>query len=121
MIAPTQPQPKLTELQCLYLTALRDGKRTGKQMRGRLRRWGVRGSNNAFYRVVKRLKQRALIKSEHLRKADDDYRGQEYYYELTSAGDEVAGTKLELLKSGATRRMNEAFRREIERVRACLG
>jgi DNA-binding PadR family transcriptional regulator len=112
---------KPTDLQRKYLKALKDGKQTGKQMRRRLRRWGVRGSNGAFYRVVQRLKRDDLIKSEHVRKTDGEYRGQEYYYELTAAGSDLAGPKLELLKSEHKRPVKNAFRRAIQRARACVG
>ena len=120
MIVPTRTQPKLTARQCLYLTALRDGKKTGKQMRGRLRRWGVRGSNGSFYRVVQRLKRRALIKSKHVGTSKPSYKGQEYYYELTARGFEVAGPKLELLKRGKNGPAEQQWRQQIEQARACL-
>ena len=123
MIAPTRPQPKLTDLQYEYLNALRDGKKLGKQMRGRLRRWGVRGGNGAFYRVVKRLKDNGLIKSKRVPKSKRGTRPQEFFYELTDAAGALVGPKLELHRGGGKKVRNKALRRELERerVRACLG
>ena len=121
MIAPTHDHPTLTDLQCEYLHALRDGKKLGKQVRGRLRRRGVRGSNSTFYRVMQRLKRRDLIKSEPAPRPKINYRGPEYFYLLTDAGHALVGPKLELHRGGGKKVRNKALRRELERVRACLG
>ncbi len=121
MIAPTRAHPKLTSLQSKYLTALRDGKKTGKQMRRRLRRWGVRRSNGAFYRVIQRLKRRDLVTAEPAPPPKTKYRGPECFYELTANGRLVVGPKLTLLQSDVDRLTEQQCREQIEQARACLG
>lgn len=121
MTTATASDHQVTDLQLKYLNALSDGRKLGKQMRRRLRRWGVRRSNGAFYRVIQRLKRDGLVKSEHVRKSDEDYRGHEYYYELTDAGSRLVGPKLALRKRGAAIVVNETLRKLANRVRACFG
>ena len=58
MTTPTHTDAELTPRQREYLQALQGRRRTGKQMRGWLRRRGVRGSNVVFYRSIQRLKKR---------------------------------------------------------------
>ncbi len=120
MLTPTPPKPEPTPLELTYLDALRDGKKLGKQMRGRLRRWGVRGSKGAFYGVMKRLMDNGLVRSERAPRSKGPYRGPERYYELTDAGCDAFGPKLELVKDDDSRRADEECRKEIERARACL-
>ena len=121
MITPSRMFPELTPRQCEYLQALRDGRKTGKQMRARLRRRGIRGSNCVFYRSIQRLKNRGLIKTERPKKGSWKYRPQERFYKLTAAGSAVVGPRLELVNGGESRSVGQDFRAQIERARACLG
>jgi DNA-binding PadR family transcriptional regulator len=121
MTIATRSDQQVTPLQCEYLQALSDGRKTGKQMRGRLRRKGVRGSNGVFYRAVQRLKNRGLITTELPRKGSWKYRRQERFYILTAAGRGVVGPKLEVVKSESACLPEDRCRNKIERARACLG
>ena len=121
MVVVTSPNREVTELQLKYLTALRDGKKLGKQMRGRLRRWGVRGGNGAFYRVVKRLKDNGLLKSERVPKSKRGTRPQEFFYELTHEGSDVAGPELVLFQRGPKRRRKVGKTEQTKRARARVG
>jgi len=121
VIAPTRTQSELTARQCEYLEALRNRKRTGKQMRGWLRRRGIRGSNVVFYRAIQRLKNRGLIKTERPKKGSWKYRPQERFYALTAAGSASVGPKLKLLNGGESRRVGQDFSKQLERARTCSG
>ena len=116
-----RPERELTHLQVTYLSALRDGKKLGKQLRGRLRRRGVRGSNGSFYRVIKRLKDNGLVNSERVPEEMAEHRRQEVFYELTDTGSAAVGPKLELVKDDGREPADGRCRDETKGVRACLG
>jgi len=104
-----------------YLKALSDGRRTGKQLRGRLRRNGVRGRNGAFYRLMQRLKAKGLVTSIPVRDINVDYRGPECFYELTDLGWQALEPKLELVDGEANQGDDCEANATSEQVRACLG
>jgi DNA-binding PadR family transcriptional regulator len=69
---------------------------------------------------MKRLIDCGLVKSEPAPRSKGAYRGPERYYELTDAGSDVVGPRLELLEDGGAERSDEECRKEIEMARLCL-
>ena len=86
--------PTVTPLQFAYLEALYDGKKTGKEMRAKLSRRGVRKSPIAFYRTIRWLKNATLVTSSKSATETGGYLGPVCVYRLTKAGrDAVADAR----------------------------
>ncbi len=98
--------PGKSPVQCLFLTELSTGVKTGKQLRIRL---GVRGwhqDRTGFYRVIRKLKAAGLITARRIPRDPGEYRGSQCVYQLTEPGwDEVLMTRdfvLRFWKNGPT-------------------
>ena len=119
MITPTRKRRKPTLLQRKYLSALQGGRKKGKLLRRRLRSRGVQCSDGAFYRVMQRLKNADLVRTEPVPKPRTKWRGPQCYYELTPAGQKFAGPKLQVVKGRPRRRPGMTLREMIAQGRVC--
>jgi DNA-binding PadR family transcriptional regulator len=79
--------PEITHLQFLVLGVLRGGERTGYSLRKALGRHGVRRSGPAFYQMMARLEDAALVAGEYDQKIVAGQIIKERRYALTAAGD----------------------------------
>src|SRR3954470_12278398 len=79
--------PEITHLQFVVLGILRGGERTGRAIRKGLGRHGVQRSGPAFYQMMARLEDAALVAGEYDQRIVDGQIIKERRYALTPAGD----------------------------------
>ena len=78
--------PAITHLQFLVLGLLRGGERRGRFIRRALERHGVRRSAPAFYQMMARLEDAALLEGWYEQKVIDAQLIKERHYRLRPAG-----------------------------------
>jgi DNA-binding PadR family transcriptional regulator len=78
--------PDITHLQFLVLGMLRDGERAGRVLRRALARHGARRSGPAFYQMMARLEDAALVEGAYDQKIVDAQIIKERRYVLTPRG-----------------------------------
>jgi len=78
--------PSITHLQFLVLEALTDGEQAGRTLRGVLADYGLRHSAPAFYQMMARLEEAALVTGEYTGKVIRGQHVKERHYVLTRAG-----------------------------------
>lgn len=78
--------PTLTHLQFLSLEALNDEERGGREIRALLATYGVRNSGPAFYQMMSRLEEAALVEGWYDQKVIDSQIIKERRYRLTRTG-----------------------------------
>ena len=120
MIAPTRRRRDLTDVEREYLRALADGERKGKDMRERLREYGVYEDRMKFYRVMQWLKHTGHVEAERIARDEGEYRGSQCIYTLTAAGKVEIGLPLECGEPQETACSDAECREQIERGRLCL-
>src|SRR3954467_7804080 len=79
--------PEITHLQFVVLGILRGGERTGRAIRKGLGRHGVRRSGPAFYQMMARLEDAALVAGAYDQKVVDGQIIKERRYAATAAGE----------------------------------
>ena len=79
--------PEITHLQFLVLGMLRGGERHGRVIRRALARHGVRRTGPAFYQMMARLEDAALVEGAYDQKIVDGQIIKERRYTLTPAGE----------------------------------
>jgi DNA-binding PadR family transcriptional regulator len=78
--------PAITHLQFLVLGLLRDQPRAGRDIRGELRRHGVRRTAPAFYQMMARLEDAGLVEGWYDQKIVEGQLIKERHYRLRPAG-----------------------------------
>ena len=78
--------PEITHLQFLVLGMLREGERPGRHLRRALARHGVRRTGPAFYQMMARLEDAALVAGAYDQKIVDGQIIKERRYTITTAG-----------------------------------
>lgn len=81
--------PVVTHLQFLVLGLLRGGERPGRYLRRALARRGATRSAPAFYQMMSRLEDAALVEGAYDKKIVDGQIIKERRYVLTAAGDQA--------------------------------
>ncbi len=86
--------PTVTSLQFTALDVISVYPCTGKELRRRLARRGIRSSENACYRVIHGLRKAKLVNAAMVGRGPDAHPGGQFLYKLTKAGKEaVAATR----------------------------
>lgn len=80
------PAPRLSQLQFLVLGTLLQGRRPGREIRGELRRFGVKRSGPGFYQLMARLEEAGLVEGSYDQKVVDGQIIRERGYRLRAAG-----------------------------------
>ena len=78
--------PSITHLQFLVLEALSDGEQPGRDLRALLVHHGVRSSAPAFYQMMARLEEAALVEGRYDQKVIGGQLLKERRYRLLTAG-----------------------------------
>jgi DNA-binding PadR family transcriptional regulator len=82
----TDRLPSITHLQFLVLGLLRDGPRSGRDIRGDLGRHGFRRTSPAFYQMMARLEDAGFVKGWYEQKVVEGQLIKERHYCLRPAG-----------------------------------
>jgi len=78
--------PRLSHLQFLVLGALREGRRSGREMRERIEAFGTRMSGPAFYQLMARLEDAKLVEGTYHQQIVEGQIIRERHYKITAAG-----------------------------------
>jgi DNA-binding PadR family transcriptional regulator len=99
------PLPDITHLQFLLLTALLDGERSGRELRGLLEQERHRKSAPAFYQLMARMEDAKLVKGRYDQKVVEGQIIKERVYEITASGVAAAEAVREFYAAIAQRRL----------------
>lgn len=80
------PLPDLSHLQFIVLAQLLGAERSGRQIRGVLKRYRVRQSGPAFYQMMARMEKAGLAEGWYTQDVVDGQVIKERHYRLTEAG-----------------------------------
>ena len=98
------PLPPLTHLQFAILDVLGAKERSGREVREKLKKLGIRKSGPAFYQLMSRLEDAKFIKGWYDQKVIDSQIIKERRYTLLGAGARAWERTLDFYAHSATRR-----------------
>ena len=78
--------PSLTHLQFLVLGRLREGSATGRQVRNRLEQYAVRKSAPAFYQLMARMEDAAVVEGWYEQEVVEGQTIRQRHYKITAQG-----------------------------------
>ena len=109
----TAPLPSITHLQFLVLEALAEDEQAGRDLRARLGRHRVRRSAPAFYQMMARLEDAALVEGRYEQQVVEGQLLKERRYRITRPGrrafEQTRAFYLERLAAGGrVRRTSDA-------------
>jgi len=85
-MSPRDRIPEITHLQFLVLSLLRDGLRSGRDIRAELVRYGVRRTSPAFYQMMARLEDAGFVQGWYDQKVLEGQLIKERHYRLCPSG-----------------------------------